>query len=76
MHKAYRGRPVTPRQVRQNTQFSKTRCLGERPFAVIKRVFHGEHVFVKTNERVGMVVGLRCFGYNIYRAFGLSRANS
>ena len=76
MHKAYRGRPVTPRQVRQNTQFSKTRCLGERPFAVIKRVFHGSHVFVKTNERAGLVIGLRCFGYNIYRAFGLSRKNS
>jgi len=76
MHKAYRGRPVTPRQKLQNTRFSKTRCLGERPFAVIKRVFHGEHVFVKTNERVGLLVGLRCFGYNIYRAFGLSRANS
>lgn len=76
MHKAYRGCPVTPRQVRQNQRFSKIRCLGERPFAVIKRVFHGNHVFVKTCERVGLVVGLRCLAYNIYRAYGLSRVNS
>lgn len=65
------GKPYTQKQIRANKLISKVRCLGERPFAVIKRVFHGGHVFVKTIARVTTQVFFRCFGYNIYRAFGL-----
>jgi len=74
--KASRGHPLTDAQRRKNSLFSKVRCLGERPFAVIKRVFHGSRVFVKTIERVTTQVSLRCFAYNIYRAFGISLAKA
>jgi len=70
--KATPGHPITETERKRNTAFSKVRCLGERPFAVIKRVFHGSHVFVKTIEKVATVIVMRCFAYNIYRAFGIS----
>lgn len=74
--KATRGHPLTQRQREKNKLFSKVRCLGERPFAVIKRVFHAGHVYVKTLERVTTQVLLRCFSYNIYRTLGLTLAKT
>ena len=74
MHKRKKGQAELPVHLRkQNQAFSKVRCLGERPFAVIKRVFHAGHVCVKTIERVTTQVFTRCFAYNIYRAFGIIR---
>lgn len=75
-YKATRGHPLTQQQRERNKLFSKIRCLGERPFAVIKRVFHAGHVYVKTLERVTTQVFLRCFGYNIYRTLGLTLAKA
>ena len=72
--KGTRGHPLTDRQKKRNGLLSKVRCLGERPFAVIKSVFHAGHVFVKTTARVTTQVFFRCFGYNIYRARGLLSA--
>ena len=74
MHKAARGHEVTKAQRAQNTLWSKVRCLGERPFAVIKRVFHAGHTNLKTLARVSMQTLLRCWSYNVYRAAGLIRA--
>jgi len=71
LEKGSRGHPLTGRQMKRNTLLSKVRCLGERPFAVIKSVFHAGHTFVKTIERVTVQVFFRCIGYNIYRARGL-----
>lgn len=70
--KASRGRPLTKRELTHNRLLSKIRCLGERPFAVIKRVFHAGHVFVKTIERVTVQILFRCIAYNVYRARGLT----
>lgn len=75
MLKKPKGGALTKKQAQFNKLVSKVRCLGERPFAVIKRVFHGSHVFVKTIERVTTQVVLRCFAYNVYRAFGLMLAS-
>lgn len=74
--KATRGHPITEAERKRNTTFSKVRCLGERPFAVIKRVFHGGHVYVKTIGKVATQIVMRCFAYNIYRAFGISLAQA
>ncbi len=74
LEKASRGHPLTERQMKRNALLSKVRCLGERPFAVIKSVFHAGHTFVKTVERVTVQVFFRCIGYNIYRARGLLSA--
>ena len=75
-HKATRGHPLTERQRKKNKLFSKIRCLGERPFAVIKQVFHAGHVYVKTLERVTTQVFMRCIGYNIYRTLGITLAKA
>lgn len=74
--KASRGHPLTKNQRKRNKLLSKVRCLGERPFAVIKRVFHGCHVFVKTIERVTTQISMRCFAYNIYRTLGVMLARA
>jgi len=77
MHKRKKGQAKLPaRQQKQNQAFSKIRCLGERPFAVIKRVFHAGHVYVKTLSRVTTHVFMRCFAYNIYRAHSLIKASA
>lgn len=74
LEKGTRGHPLTKRQMKRNGLLSKIRCLGERPFAVIKSVFHAGHTFVKTTGRVTTQVFFRCIGYNIYRARGLLSA--
>jgi IS5 family transposase len=56
-----------------NKAISKIRCLGERPFAVIKNVFGGEHTFVKTIERVSIKEMFKCFAYNLYQLVTLRR---
>lgn len=77
MHKRKRGQAKLPaRQQEQNRAFSKIRCLGERPFAVIKRVFHAGHVYVKTLSRVTTHIFMRCFAYNIYRSRSLMKASA
>ena len=46
------------------------RCIqvpGERPFNVIKQVFHGDRTAVKTLEQVRVKEIFKCFAYDLYQ---------
>ena len=51
MKRAVRGRELSEKDKRRNRAISRTRSLVERPFAVIKRVFHAGHLMVTTHLR-------------------------
>jgi len=51
MKRASRGHPLSIWDRLRNRRISRKRCPGERPFAVIKRVFGGGHVLVTSLPR-------------------------
>jgi IS5 family transposase len=63
MRRGVRGRPLGIRDKLRNKRINRKRAPGERPFAVIKRVFHAGHVLVTTvpRARVKMVFACLCF---------------
>ena len=63
MRRGARGHPLGIWDRLRNRRISRKRCPGERPFAVIKRVFHAGHVLVTTVDRVRvkMVFAGLCF---------------
>jgi IS5 family transposase len=64
-----RGRVMPSRTSFRNRMLAKVRGLVERPFAVIKRVFHGDRTFVKTLERVRIKEMFKGIAYNLYNLF-------
>jgi len=52
MNRSVREKPISTKDKRRNRAISRTRSLVERPFAVIKRVFHAGHVMVTIRLRV------------------------
>lgn len=52
---------------KRNKAISSIRCVGERPFAVIKCVFKGGRTKVKTLERVSIKEMFKCFAFNLYQ---------
>ena len=73
MKKATRNHPLTTKDKRRNKAISRVRSLVERPYAVIKRVFHAGHVMVTTVERVHIKNLFSCFSYNLYWINGISQ---
>jgi len=73
MQRAVRGRKLNGGQQRRNRAISRIRSMGERPFSVIKRVFHGDRTFVKTLQRVRIKEVFKAFAYNLYQLFTLER---
>lgn len=62
------GSGVTFRRIRdglRNRRLKGKRTPGERPFAVIKRVFHAGHVMVMSVERVRVKIVFACFCSNL-----------
>ena len=49
----------------RNRRISRKRCPGERPFAVIKRVFGSGHVLVMTLMRVRVKLVFACLCFNL-----------
>ena len=47
------------------TWLSRARAPGERPFAVIKRVFNAGYVLLTTVERVRVKMVFSCFCFNL-----------
>lgn len=64
---------LTPHEKLRNKRICRIRAPGERPFSVIKRVFHGDRIQVKTLERVEIKEMFKCFGYNLYQLVTLER---
>lgn len=73
MQRAVRGRKLNGGQQRRNRVISRIRSIGERPFSVIKRAFHGDMTYVKTLERVGIKEMFKAFAFNMYQLFTLDR---
>ncbi len=65
MKRASRGHPLSIWDKLRNRRISRKRCQGERPFAVIKRVFGSGHVLVTTLERVRVKLVFACLCFNL-----------
>lgn len=73
MRRATKKRKLNGGQLLRNRAISRVRCVGERPFAVVKRVFNGDRTQVKTLERVMMKELFKYFAYNLYQLVTLER---
>lgn len=73
MKRATKSRKLNRRELLRNKAISRVRSVGERPFAVIKRVFNGDKTQVKTLERVMIKEMFKCFAYNLYQLVTLER---
>ena len=65
MKRAGRGHPLSIWDRLRNRRISRKRCPGERPFAVIKRVFHSGHVLVTSLPRVRVKMTFACLCFNL-----------
>jgi IS5 family transposase len=73
MKRAVRGRKLNGGEQKRNKAIGRVRAPGERPFSVIKRVFHGDRTSVKTLERVRVKEMFKCFAYDLYQLVTLDR---
>lgn len=73
MERGTKARKLNGGKQLRNKAISRVRAPGERPFAVVKRVFRGERTNVKTLERVIMKEMFKCFAYNLYQLVTLER---
>ena len=65
MGRGVRGHPLGIRDRLRNRRINRKRAPGERPFAVIKRVFGSGHVLVTTVKRVHVKMVFACFCFNL-----------
>ena len=65
MRREVRGRPLGIRDRLRNRRINRKRAPGERPFAVIKRVFGSGHVLVTTVKRVHVKMVFACLCFNL-----------
>lgn len=73
MQRATRARKLNEEEQKRNQTISKIRAPGERPFALIKRVFNGGRTLVKTLGRVSIKEMFKCFAFNLYQLVTLKR---
>jgi IS5 family transposase len=76
MKRAVRGKPLSRKDKRRNRAINRTSALVERPFAVIKRVFHSGHVMVTSMVRVHVKSLFACFAFNLYQLLTIHRPQS
>ncbi|MEM4058852.1 MAG: transposase [Thermoplasmata archaeon] len=66
MDKKVKGEDKLPiASIRRNLRISKKRSIVERPYAVIKSIFHGGHVLVTTVIRIRVKAMFMCLTYNL-----------
>jgi IS5 family transposase len=65
MRRATRGHPLDIRDRLRNRRINRKRAPGERPFAVLKRVFDAGHVLVTTLPRVHVKMVFACVCFNL-----------
>ena len=65
MRRGVRGHPLGIRDKLRNRRISRKRAPGERPFALIKRVFNSGHVLVTTVPRVHVKMVFACLCFNL-----------
>jgi len=62
-----RGHPIGIRDKLRNARISRIRSPGERPYAVIKNVFHSAHTRVTTVMRVHVKMVFAAFSFDLYQ---------
>jgi len=67
--------PLGELDVERNRLISKLRSPGERPHAVIKRIFGAGRVLVTTVKRVHVKMMVTAFAFNLYQLCTLKNAN-
>ena len=73
MKRGTRARKINGGEQKRNKMISRIRAPGERPFGVMKKVFHGERASVKTLERVKIKEFFKCFALDLYQLVTLER---
>lgn len=68
-------KPLSDLDRERNRLISKLRAPGERPHAVLKRVFDSGRVLVTTVKRVGVKMMAAAFTFNLYQLCTLKKAN-
>jgi IS5 family transposase len=67
MRRGARGHPLSVWDRLRNARIGRGRAPGERPFAVIKRVFGSGHVLVTTVSRVRVKMVFACLGFDVFQ---------
>jgi len=70
MRRGARDHPLCIWDRLRNARINRKRAPGERPFAVIKRVFGSGHVMVTTVERVRVKMVFACMCFNLVQLWG------
>ena len=65
MDRSLKGYRLPVENIRRNMRITRKRSRGERPYSVIKTVFHGGHAFVTTVPRVRFKCMFMCLGHNL-----------
>ncbi len=73
MDRAPGNHPHTIKQIRRNLRITRKRSPGKRPYSVMKRIFHGNHVFVTMVSRVRVKATFICLGYNLLTLVSLEK---
>ena len=73
MRRGVRGHPLGIRDRLRNRRIARRRAPGERPFAVLKRVFDAGHVLVTTVPRVHVKMVFACLCFNLLQMETLGR---
>lgn len=68
-------KPLDDLNKERNRLISKLRAPGERPHAVLKRVFDSGRVLVTTVQRVAIKMMVAAFAFNLYQLCTLKKAN-
>jgi IS5 family transposase len=73
MQRCVRGHPIGIRDQLRNARISRIRSPGERPYAVIKKVFHSAHTRVTTVLRLHVKMLFAAFSFDLYQLLTLKR---
>jgi len=73
MGKALRGHKLPIESIRRNMRITRKRSRGERPYSVMKTIFHGGHVFVTAIPRERVKCMFMCLGHNLMCMTGMKK---
>jgi IS5 family transposase len=76
MNRATRSHPLNKKEKHLNKRITQKRAPGERPYAVIKNIFHSGHVKVTTTLRTHTKNIFTCFCYNLLQLNTLKQKNT
>ena len=74
MRRATAAHPLNELDKLRNMLISRLRSPGERPFAIIKRVFGAGHVLVTTVARVHVKMVFKAIAYNLFQLRTIGKA--